>query len=164
MQEGSAMGLDPLSIDRQMPWESRLLVLYLLIVVTVSAVKSVNIVRTLWLTKRASLQQSSGEGEFALAWEMCSNKVQSIKRWVFVTIFWTVLVTALLLLNEFIPFAERKMLWSGAVFATIIEVLPIFVLGFLVCAVLYTVCALYEGVLVQKKESWNRAHSSSRNR
>jgi hypothetical protein len=38
MQEAQPIGLDPLSIDYQMPWASRLLILYLLVVVTVSLV------------------------------------------------------------------------------------------------------------------------------
>jgi hypothetical protein len=156
MQEGSAMGFDPLSVDRQMPWESRLFILYLLVVVTVSIAKSVGVVRALWLSKHASLQQTSIEDKFVLAWEECSNEVQSIKRWAFVTLFWTFFVVALLLLNELIPFAEHKMLWTGAVFATITEVLPVLVLGLLVCSVLYTVCALYEGALVRRKESRGR--------
>ena len=86
MQEGPPLGLDPLSINYQLPWTSRLLILYLLVVVTVSLVKSASVLRTLWLSKHGSLQESSTEDEFVLAWERCSNKVQSIKRWAFVTL------------------------------------------------------------------------------
>jgi hypothetical protein len=99
-----------------------------------------------------------------LAWERCSNKVQSIKRWVFVTLFWTVLVAAMLLRNDFIVFTQQKMFWSGAFFVPAIEDLTIFVLGILVCSVLYTTCALYEGALLRRREAWNRAHSSIDNR
>jgi hypothetical protein len=167
MQEGPSMGLDPLSIDHQLPWESRLLILYLFVVITVSLVKSAGVLRTLWLSKRNSLQLSGTEDEFALAWERCSNKVQSIKRWVFVTLFWTVLVTAMLLREEFIFFTEQKMFWTGALFAPTVEVRTIFVLGILVCAVLYTVCVVYEGALLRRRasrESWNSARSNTENR
>ena len=157
MQAGPPMLLDPLSVDYQMPWESRLLVLYLLVVVTVSLVKSASVLRTLWLSKHGSLHQSSTEDEFVVAWERCSNKVQSIKRWVFVTLFWIFLVAATLLRNEFIFFTEQKMFWTGAIFAPTVEVLTIFVLGILICAVLYTVCAFYEGALLRRRKSWNRA-------
>jgi len=164
MQEGPPIGLDPLSINYQLPWASRLLILYLLVVVTVSLVKSASVLRTLWLSKHGSLQQSNTEDEFVLAWERCSNKVRSIKRWVFVTLFWTVLVAAMLLRNEFIFFTEQKMFWTGAFFVPTIEVLTIFVLGILVCAVLYTACALYEGALLRRRESWNCARSRTENR
>jgi len=164
IQEAQPIGLDPLSIDYQMPWASRLLILYLLAVVTVSLVKSASVLRTLWLSKDGSLLQSSTEDEFALAWERCSNKVQSIKRWVFVTLFWTVLVAAMLLRNDFIFFTQQKMFWSGAFFVPAIEDLTIFVLGILVCSVLYTTCALYEGALLRRREAWNRARSSIENR
>jgi len=164
MQEGPPIALDPLSVDYQMPWASRLLILYLLVVVTVSLVKSASVLRTLWLSKHGSLQQSSTEGEFELAWERCSNKVQSIKRWVFVTLFWTVLVSAMHLRNDFIFFTEQKMFWTGAFFVPAVEVLTTFVLSILVCAVLYTACALYEGALLRRRESWKGARSSIENR
>ncbi|HKV79912.1 MAG TPA: hypothetical protein VJP02_17315 [Candidatus Sulfotelmatobacter sp.] len=165
MQEvGPPMSLDPLSINYQLPWESRLLILYLLVVVAVSFVKSASMLRTLWLSKHSSLQQSSAEHEFMAAWERCSNKVQSIKRWVFVTLFWTVLVAATLLRNEFMYFTEQKIFWTGAFFVPTAEVLTTFALGMLVCAVLYTVCALFDGALLRKRESWNSARSGNENR
>ena len=80
--------------------------------------------------------------------------MQSIKRWVFVTLFWTVLVSAMLLRNDFIFLTEQKMFWTGAFFVPAIEVLTIVVLSILVCAVLYTACALYDGALLRRRESW----------
>ena len=164
MQDGPSMGPDPLSFDQQLPWESRLFILYLCVVITVSLVKSGSVLRTLWHSKRDSLQLSGTEDQFALAWERCSNKAQSIKRWVFVTLFWTVLVTATLLRKEFIFFTEQKMFWTGALFVPTVDVLTILVLGLLVCAVLYTACALYEGALRRRKESWSRTRSRTENR
>ena len=161
MQEGTPMGLDPLSISYQMPWEARLFILYLLVIVTTSLVKSARVVHILWLSKRSSLKKSSTEGEFALAWERCSNKVQSVKRWVFVTLLWTVLVAAMLLRREFMFFIAQKMFWSGAFFQPTAEVLTVFVLGILVCAALYTTCTLCEGALLGRRESWKQGRSST---
>jgi len=161
MQEGPPMAVDPLSINYQLPWESRLLILYLLVVITVSFVKSASVLRALWLSRYGPLRQSSTESEFVLAFEICSNRVQSMKRWVFVTLFWTVLVATLLLRREFQVFMEQKMFWSGAFFVPTIEVLTIFLLGILLCAVIYTACALFESALLSRKESWNRARSST---
>jgi hypothetical protein len=156
MQEGTPMVVDPLSISYQMPWEARLFILYLLVIVTMSLVKSARVVHVLWLSKRGSLQKSSTEGEFVLAWEGCSNKVQSVKRWVFV-------VAAMLLRREFMFFMAQKMFWSGAFFQPTVEVLTVFVLGILVCAALYTICAVCEGALLGRRESWIQAHSSTQN-
>jgi hypothetical protein len=165
MQEGSQIGWDPIAINYHLPWGSRLLILYFLVVVTVSLVKSSSVLRTLWLSKRSSsLRPSSPEDEFVRAWEMCSNKVQSIKRWVFVTLFWTVLVAVMLLRNNLLILTEQKRLWPGAFFGSTVEMLTIFALGILVCAVLYTACAFYEGALLRKRESWNSARPSIENR
>ena len=53
---------------------------------------------------------------------------------------------------------------TGAFFVPAIEVLTIFVLSILVCAVLYTACALYDDALVRRRESWKGARSSIENR
>ncbi|HTS36651.1 MAG TPA: hypothetical protein VMH04_13335 [Candidatus Solibacter sp.] len=159
MQEGPSMVLDPLSIDRQMPWESRLLILYLTVVVIVSLVKSASVLRALYFSK--PLRQPNTDEEFVLAWDRCSNKVHSVKRWVIVTVFWTILVTAMLLRDEFVFLTEQKALWSGALLFPTVEVLTVFVFGILVCAALYTVCAVLEGALCKQKAD-KRALGSQR--
>ena len=164
MQEGSQVGWDPISINYHLPWASRLLILYLLVVVTVSLVKSSSVLRTLWLSRRGSLRPSSPEREFVQAWESCSNKVQSIKRWAFATLFWTVLVAAMLLRNNLLIVTEQKSLWPGAFFGATVEMLTILALGIQVCAVLYTACALYEGALLRRRQSWDSARSAIEDR
>lgn len=163
MQEGTQIGWDPISINYHLPWGSRLFILYLMLVVTVSVVKSSSVLRTLWFSKRGSLRPSSPEGNFVQAWESCSNKVQSIKRWIFVTLFWTVLVAAMLLRNNFLIVTEQKRLWPGAFYGSTAEMLTIFALGILVCAVLYTACAFYEGALERRKESRNNVRPTIEN-
>ena len=68
-------------------------------------------------------------------------------------------------------FAKRFQIFYGAkdvldrsILRTAIEVFTIFVLSILVCAVLYTACALYGGALLRRKESWPGARSSIENR
>lgn len=153
MQEGTQIGWDPTSINYHLPWGSRLFILYLLVVVTVSVVKSSRVLRTLWFSKRGSLQPSSPDAEFVQAWESCSNKVHSIKRWIFVTLFCTVLVAVMLLRNNFLVVTEQKRLWPAAFYGSTAEMLTIFALGIFVCAVLYMACAVYEGALERRKES-----------
>jgi hypothetical protein len=121
----------------------------------VSVVKSVGVLRTLWFSKR-SLGRLGPEEEFVQAWESCSIKVHSIKRWIFVTLFWTVLVALMLLRNNFVVVAEQKRIWPGAFYGSTAEMLTIVALGILVCAALYTACAFYEGALERRKEARNR--------
>ena len=61
MQEGPQIGWDPISINYHLPWASRLLVLYLLVVVTVSLAKSAGVLRTLWPSKHFSAPFESFE-------------------------------------------------------------------------------------------------------
>ena len=164
MQEGSQIGWDPISINYHLPLASRVLILYLLVIVTLSLVKSARLLRILWLSKRGSLRPSSPEDEFVFAWERCSSEIHSIKCWGLVTLFWTVLVAAMLLRNNLVILAAQKRFFPGTFFGSIVEMLTIFALGILVCAVLYTACAFYEGALLRRRESWNKARASIENR
>jgi hypothetical protein len=126
-------------------------------------VKSSTVLRTLWFSKRGSLRASTPEHEFVQVWESCSNKVRSIKRWIFVALFWTILVAVTLLRNNFLVVTEQKRLWPGAFYGSTAEMLTIFALGILVCAVLYTVCAFYEGALERRQESRKSVHPTIEN-
>jgi hypothetical protein len=55
--------------------------------------------------------------------------------------------------NNFLVVTEQKRLWPGALYGSTAEMLTIFALGIVVCAVLYTACAFYEGALERRKES-----------
>lgn len=155
MQESLQIGWDPMSVDYHMPWASKLLILYLLVVVTAALVKSVSMLRILWFSRRGPLRLPRTEHEFMLAWEKCSNKVQSMKRLVFVTLLWTILIAVFLLRSDVQIFAEQKVFGPGAFFGTAAADLTVLALGLLVCAVLYTACAFYEGALLRRRESWN---------
>jgi hypothetical protein len=49
---------------------------------------------------------------------------------------------------------EEKRLLPGAFFGSTVELLTIFSLSIFVCAVLYTACAVYDGALSRRRESW----------
>ena len=51
---------------------------------------------------------------------------------------------------------EQKAFGTAALGGGIVEVLTVFALGILVCAVLYTACALNEGMLLRKRTTRNR--------
>jgi len=56
-----------------------------------------------------------------------------MKRLVFITLLWTVLVASLLLRNVLIRIVEQKAFWPAAVGGSLAEVTTAFTLGILVC-------------------------------
>ena len=153
MQEAPQVGWDPISINYHLPWAAKIFVLYLLVVVAISLVKYAGLLRQFWSFTHGSLQGSRSENESRQAWEACSNRIQSTKRLVFITLLLTVLVSALLLRATLMRIVEQKTFGPAALGGGIAEVLTVFALGILVCAVLYTVCALHEGMLLRRKEN-----------
>ena len=151
MQEATQIGWDPISSNHQLPWAAKIFVLYLLVVVTTSLVNSVALLRQLWFLTRSSVQAPRSENDFQRAWERSSNKIQSIKRLVFVTLLLSVLVAVLLLRASLVRAFEQKMFGPALLSGSIVEVLTVFGLGIFVCVVLYAACALFEGMLLRRK-------------
>jgi hypothetical protein len=157
MQDASQVQWDPIVIDYHLPWESRLLILYLVVVVAMALMKSASILRTLYFSKRGPLQMRD---DFLFAWERCSNKVRSIKRTVFVTLLWTAFAVATLLTENFKILMEHKAFGPAAFVGTTVEAVTLLTFSILVCAVLFSISASYEGVLLRRRELWNRARST----
>ncbi|MFI5089266.1 MAG: hypothetical protein ACHP7P_04335 [Terriglobales bacterium] len=145
MQEHPAVGWDPIAINHHLPWESRLFLLYLLVVGAISLVKSVSLVRQLW-SANPEVQSSR--------WEACSAKVQSIKRLVVLTFLLSVLLAADRTATVLIQLGSQKFFAVWAFSGEIAEVLKVFALGMLGCAMLYVVSGLFEGVLLRRRASW----------
>ena len=164
MQQTPQIGWDPISFNYRPPLASKLLVQYLLVVVVLSLVKSASVLRILWSFSRDSRQPPRRGNEFLHVWETCSNKIQSMKRLVFLTLLWTVLVAALLLRSVLIRIVEQKAFWPAAVSGSLAEVTTAFTLGILVCAVLCAACAFYEGALLRSREAWTHARASTDDR
>jgi hypothetical protein len=161
MQPTPQVGWDPISINYRPPLAYELLVLYLLVVVVLSLVKSASVLRMLWSLTRDSRQRPRMGHKFLHVWKTCSNKIQSMKRLVFITLLWTALVASLLLRNVLIRIVEQKAFWPAAIGGSLSEVTTAFTLGILVCAVLYTACAFYEGALLRSRAKWTHARANS---
>jgi hypothetical protein len=121
------------------------------VVVTTSLVKSVALLRQFRFFTHGSVRGLRSENDSRQAWETSSNRIQSIKRSVFVTLLLTILVAALLLRAALVRAVEQKTFGPAALSASIAEVLTMFALGIFVCAVLYAACALFEGMLLRRK-------------
>ena len=155
------VGWDPITIDHHLPFMSRLLMLYLLVVAVVWIVRSVNVLRILWSSKRGPLSLPTIGDEFLERCRICSNKIQSMKRLALVTLLWTVLVATLQLRSILVWFVMEKASLPAALGGGVLDALDIFIPGILVAAVLYSASVLYAGALQRAKESWNRNHRHS---
>jgi hypothetical protein len=58
-------------------------------------------------------------------------------------------------------FVAQKAFGIAAVNGSVVEVLTMFVLGILVCTVIYSACALYEGALSRRKDTMEWNHSAT---
>jgi hypothetical protein len=161
MQQTPQVGWDPISINYRPPLALKLLVLYLLVIVVLSLVKSASVLRMVWCLTRDSRQRPRMGYKFLHVWKTCSNKIQSLKRLVFITLLLTVLVSSLLLRNVLIRITEQKAFWPAAVSGSLAEVTTAFTLGILVCAVLYAACTFYEGALLRSREKWAHSHATT---
>jgi hypothetical protein len=160
------MPVDGMSICYRVPWESRLFVLYLMVVVATALVRSISVVRHLWSFRRVSTLKSveTGEGaerEHLFAWEVCLSKVRSIKRLVFLTLLFSVLVAAYQVSNILSEIAFKQLLGPYAASGSLSEVLTIFSLGVLVSTLLYAACAYYEGALAHRRSFWKNRFAGS---
>ena len=154
MQEEGAVGWDPVS-EYRLPWEGKLLVLYLVAVLVVLLVRSIQIlhqVRTLRL---------AGD-RFLYVWEMCMARVASMKRLALLTLLVSSLTAVALSVRFLARIQQIHAAWSGAVAGGISEILAFFELGLFVCAALYAVSTFYEGMLARRRVSWNYSSSQAR--
>jgi hypothetical protein len=163
MQDVPQVGWDPRYIDLHLPWAHRLLVVYLFVVIATSAVKSASILRQLLPFTSSSLRAPKGEHHFLRAWEKCSNRIQSMKRIVIITLLLSVLTAVYLSLEYLGDFVTQKIFFPGAFFGSMIEVLSVFALGILSCTVIYIACAFLEGALLRRMESWRYARGTNNN-
>jgi hypothetical protein len=158
MQDAPQVGWD---IDVQLPWPHRLFVLYVFVVVAISAVKSASVLRQLLPFTGSSLRTQKSDNDFLRAWEKCSNRIQSMKRIVVITLLLSLLTPAYLLRNDLAIFAKEKVFGPGAFLSTMSEVLTVFALGILACTVIYAACAFLEGALVRRVESWRYSRGAN---
>jgi hypothetical protein len=89
---------------------SRFFVVYVVAVLAISAVKSVSVLRQLLPSTRNSLRLPKNGAEFLHAWMKCSNKIQSMKRMVVITLLLSLLVAAYRLQGDLKILAEESIL------------------------------------------------------
>ncbi|HEV7219924.1 MAG TPA: hypothetical protein VGN39_13710 [Terriglobales bacterium] len=101
----------------------------------------------------AMLQQA--ESRFLFLWEMCSVKVESLKRLVILTLLLSIFVFVSLTIQFLTDLTISKATGIAVITGSIAESLTPFSLGILACAVLYAVYGFYRGVLTRRIASWH---------
>lgn len=153
MQEGT-IGWDPIG-EYRLPWQGKLLVLYLLIVTAVLVARSIMLVGDI----RAL---HTGNDKFTHIWEMTMARVASMKRLALLTLLLSVLCTVNSAVHVLVKIQEMHSAGPGAIAGATSEVLTLFELGLFVCTALYAVASLYEGALARRRASWNYSSSQAR--
>ena len=154
------VGWDPIAINRQMPWQSRLFLFYLLFVIGVSLVRTASMVRHLWLLRSLSSLESRRTDEsepgtkFFRLYDACSAKLRSMERSVVLTFLLCVLMAADQTRAMLAGVALEKYTGIAYLSSSIAEVLAVFSIGVLVCTMLYAFCDFVQGALTRRRAAW----------
>ena len=155
MRQLPDVGWDPISVNHQLPLLSKLFVLYLIIVATLTLVRSAVLIRdlrSLGTVVRGEPQPHQG-AEFTSLWDDCWAKLQAMKRSVVLTFLLTVLVAADQARTDFVSVAVQKATGIASLSGGIAELFGIFALGILACVAIYAIYALCESVLIRRTTS-----------
>ncbi|MBI3474581.1 MAG: hypothetical protein HY010_02530 [Acidobacteria bacterium] len=159
MQETN-VAWDPIIVDRQMPWQNKLFVLYLLLVLGISIIRSVGMARQLWLGGLLSKSKKPPDASFLYAYEMCASKAVGIKRMAVLTLILAFVMLTDGVTNILVGIAQEKQFWLAAAAGGLAEVGVMVTLGLLVGAVLYGLSSWCEGILARRRALWVYSRSN----
>jgi small-conductance mechanosensitive channel len=145
MQETS-VGWEPMYEGHPLPWFSKLFVLYLALALFVSVFRAISVMRRLWW-RQETQQETEG---FHLTQEFCQARTASIKRLSMLTFLLSLLVFALNITKILQGVAAQKMTGSAFLAGAMAETFTTFLLGILMCAVLYVLTMCCEGMLARR--------------
>lgn len=152
MRQVPDVGWDPISVQHQLPLHSKLFVLYLIVVATVSLVRMAMLVRDLRSlgTVVRGNPEALKEAEFTSIWQACWARLQAMKRSVVLTFLLAVLVAADQVRTDFVSVAVQKATGIAVLSGGFAEVFAVFTLGVLACVAIYAIYALCESSLVRR--------------
>ncbi len=102
------------------------------------------------------------EFKFLYSWEMCSTKVESIKRLAVLTSLLSVLLLVCRATTILAYITAQKVVGNAFVAGSMAEVFVLLALGIFVCALLYAIYTFYEGTLRRRRASWKYFCARSR--
>jgi hypothetical protein len=146
MQESTTIQWNPM-YEGQLPWSSRLFVIYLAVVLLAFCFRAMHMLLHLRSLRKAGQEANA----LWLAWDSCHAKAVSIKNWSALTFLLSFLMSAWSMTETLRGIAVQKVTGTAFLAGVTAEVLMTFCFGMFVCAVLYAFGFLYEALLVRYK-------------
>ena len=160
MQE-TAVGFEPI-YEGHLPWFAKVFVVYLALALLASMVRAI---RLIWgLHSLRKMEQGNATkpiSRLQFLWESCSTKIASIKNLSALTFLLSLLVSAWSTTRILLGVTMEKVTGTAFLAGAMAEVLTLFSLGILVCAVLYTFAFFCEAVLARRKLKLDRVKSNT---
>jgi hypothetical protein len=151
MQESPTIEFDPM-YEGQLPWSTRLFVIYLAVLLLVFCFRAV---RMLWHLRslRNAAQETSDQldSRFWLAWDSCHARTVSLKNWSALTFLLSFLVSAWSMTGTLRGISMQKVTGTSFLAGAFAEVLMAFCFGMLACTALYAFAFFYETLLMRYK-------------
>lgn len=135
VQEDAQVGWVPVAISYSLPWQAKLLILYLAFVSVWTIAKMIWVYR---LTLRAPT---------ARGLEVCAAKLRWVRRWVVLTVLFAAVACADLTAEFFRQMSAQKVSSPGLIFATFSELFTIFATAMVVSTVIYALAMWCESRL-----------------
>jgi len=159
VQDGS-VAWDPIVVDRQLPWQDKLFILYLLVVLGMAIIRSVGMARQLWFGGPLSKNDKHASTQFLYIWDLCAARAAGIKRMAVLTLLLALVMLTHGVTSILVGIAQEKRVWPGAVAGGLAEVVGLVTLGTLVSALLYGFAISYQGVLSRRRVLWSHSRSN----
>lgn len=151
MQESTTIEWDPM-YEGQLPWPTRLFVIYLAVVVVLFCFRAI---RMLWHLRslRKVAQETNAElgSGFWLAWDSCHARTISIKNWSTLTFLLSFLISSWNITETLKGMSTQKVTGTAFLAGATAEVLTAFYFGMFVCVVLYAFGFFCETLLLRYK-------------
>ncbi len=157
MIQDAQVGWDP-AYEHHAPLGTKLFFLYLLFVIAIWVVRSVSVIRQLWLLK-GQIAKPESAIDFSQVRGACAAKVRAMRRSAVLTLFVSVFTTAWHASETFMGFSVEKVTAPAFVWGSMAEIARDFTIGILVCVVIYAVAVLFEGILVRRFHRIEQARS-----
>jgi hypothetical protein len=152
MRQVSGVGWDPISVHHQLPLHSKLFVLYLIVVATLTLVRLGVVVRNLRFlsTVIGRKTEQLPETDLMQILDGCWTKLLAMKRSMVLTFLLAVLVAADQVRTDFASVAVQKATGIAALSGGFAEVFSVFSLGVLACVAIYAIYGLCEDSLIRR--------------
>lgn len=159
MIQEAQVGWEPAFVEHQPPLGTKLFLLYLLFVIAISILRSVSVIRQLWILRGKVAEKRQSASDFSRVEGACSTKVRAMQRSAILTFFASVFVTAWQAKAKFVGLAMEKVTAPAWIWSSMAEIAQVFTIGIFVCVAVYAFVSFCEGTLLRWKNRIEQAKS-----